>query len=276
MKKFFISMIFVFAVFMIASCGDGGSGSADCHIQEGEDCGGKTLKVCSEGEDSWYEVDGKKFLCDKNTGCYQAQIELTKYCDSLGGNGNNNSENSDDPTDSGENDPSDTPQDNEIPECSPKTAQVYGQSCKDSSTGLMWSEVNYGVDWNDAEAYCGSFSKNGFDDWRLPTISEIRTLVQNCEGTVSGGACGVTDECLNESCWSEDLCSSCTALDDIDGGDLPENYYSKLGDNYGITLWSSSASDESDYVWALSFSNGGVNSHGKTGSGSVRCVHNAD
>lgn len=111
----------------------------------------------------------------------------------------------------------------------------------------------------------------------LTAVCAAMFLMVSCGGdSSSGGACGVTDECLNESCWSEDSCSSCTALDDLGGSELPENYYSKLGDSYGITLWSSSASDESDYVWALSFSNGSVNSHGTTGGGSVRCVRNAD
>ena len=62
----------------------------------------------------------------------------------------------------------------------------------DQSTGLMWSRINIGqkwlngecygeasaLDWKQAQESCKIFNLAGFRDWRLPSIEELRTLVQ--------------------------------------------------------------------------------------------------
>ena len=55
----------------------------------------------------------------------------------------------------------------------------------DTSTGLMWqqdtardTEGNYDpMTWEEALAYCESRTIGGHTDWRLPTIKELRSLV---------------------------------------------------------------------------------------------------
>jgi hypothetical protein len=48
----------------------------------------------------------------------------------------------------------------------------------DSQTGLMWSTENFGpVDWRTAAELCGSLHLANHQDWRLPTIEELRTLI---------------------------------------------------------------------------------------------------
>ena len=50
-----------------------------------------------------------------------------------------------------------------------------------SFTGLMWQDDNRSnsveKDWSDAKAYCQNLVHAGYDDWYLPSISELETLV---------------------------------------------------------------------------------------------------
>ena len=48
----------------------------------------------------------------------------------------------------------------------------------DTATGLMWQqETVRGKNWQGALAYAEGLSLAGYDDWRLPTISELQTIV---------------------------------------------------------------------------------------------------
>jgi uncharacterized protein (TIGR02145 family) len=126
-----------------------------------------------------------------------------------------------------------------------------------SHDGLDWSDASSDyVTWDEAVTYCENLGG------RLPTISELRTLIQNCPATESGGACKGTDDCLHSSCYGNE-CRSCS------GG--KDGSYSKLGD----TVWFWSASERSDaenVAWNVNFANVHVDYSGKNGKGSVRCV----
>ena len=147
-----------------------------------------------------------------------------------------------------------------LPECS-VTSET---PCIDSSSGLIWSaRMSSKMAWSDAKSYCESYSEGIFSDWYLPTISELRTLIINCSGTVTGGSCGVTDTCLSYSECRNDTCSGC----DYDDND----YYSKLGDTGWF--WSSSTkSDNPNNAWFVGFSNGYVDDGNKYYDYNVRCV----
>ena len=125
---------------------------------------------------------------------------------------------------------------------------------------LSWSKKapNY-MFWGDAINYCKNLNEDGHDDWHLPTISELRTLIQNCPTIQTGGECKVTDSCLSYECWSK-VCSSCV------GG------HSKLGDTN--SFWSSSLllDKYSDEAWFVNFSDGYVHWSHKTVYLYVRCV----
>jgi len=49
----------------------------------------------------------------------------------------------------------------------------------DKSTSLMWQKENADslMDWNAAIAYCENMTLAGYDDWRLPTIKELNSIV---------------------------------------------------------------------------------------------------
>ncbi len=145
-----------------------------------------------------------------------------------------------------------------------------GSSSGSCSTidGNMWSsKASLTMDWDDAFSYCNNLTECGYSDWHLPTISELRTLIKNCSGTVTGGSCGVTDSCLSYSnCWS-DSCY-CDYIENNGG------YYSKLGDDDNVWLWSSSTlSDDTNRAWRVGFDDGRVySSHCKSNDDNVRCV----
>lgn len=156
--------------------------------------------------------------------------------------------------------------------CVPYDYKKYSCGGKDPSSGLTWSAESPGsFGWYSAEAYCDNLTESGYSDWRMPTISELRTLVQNCPETqMPGGSCGVTDDCLtgyyldNNECRN-DACKGCA--DD-------ENYtgkYSKFGDTY--SLWSSSAaSDNSNEKWIIDFDSGALVCWHVETYYNVRCV----
>jgi hypothetical protein len=77
---------------------------------------------------------------------------------------------------------------------------------QDPATKLTWEAVpmkelqESSLNWQEAKDHCENLTLGGFDDWRLPTISELRSLIRGCPSTVKDGPCQVTDSCLKESC----------------------------------------------------------------------------
>jgi Protein of unknown function (DUF1566) len=132
-----------------------------------------------------------------------------------------------------------------------------GDTWTDPSSGLMWQDYAEAGDylhmpWEEAKTYCANLSFDGHDDWRLPTISELRSLIRGCDGTVTGGSCGVTDSCLDSSCLDES-CYSC------DPGNGPNNGCygpSELSNPCDITWSSSPVEDGEDDAWAVVFGRG--------------------
>ena len=139
----------------------------------------------------------------------------------------------------------------------------------DPETGLTdladWSASSPDkTDWNGAYNYCSAMTEDGHN-WRLPTISELRQLVQNCAGTEYNGACGVKDGHLKESDYTYNECAKCTNR--YDGG------YSKLGDK--DYLWSASELDgDPSKVWVINFKSANIGTLAKNTAeyGYARCV----
>lgn len=136
---------------------------------------------------------------------------------------------------------------------------------------LQWSKKSSKeMNWNKAAAYCKNLKEGGQNNWRVPNIDELRTLIQNHPSTLAGGTCPISEKAgklsINDS---NDACD-----DNDDGGN-----YSKLGDI--DWLWSSSSvSDNSKDAWFVSFSTGRVGFINKNSSHGyhsdeliyVRCV----
>ncbi len=55
---------------------------------------------------------------------------------------------------------------------------------QDSKTGLMWTQkdsyvdLGHSLNWNESRDYVNKLSSGGHSDWRLPTISELKTIYE--------------------------------------------------------------------------------------------------
>ena len=149
----------------------------------------------------------------------------------------------------------------------------------DKDSALFWSSIAnesvYFQDpvitiWQNAVNYCERLEEDGHDDWRLPSIEELRTLLKNCPATEPGGTC--ITEGIGSYDHTDDSCRSCEHDYTYSGK------YSRLGDFWG-SLWASDVAYEyygEKVVWEIDFVSGWISlnmeSYGKNFGYRVRCV----
>ncbi len=141
--------------------------------------------------------------------------------------------------------------------------------------GNMWSSRSLTMMGSgEADNYCKNLNECGYSDWRLPNINELRTLIQNCPATQPDGICGVHDpDCLKDPDCFYYSAGQCLCEKKEDNG----GYYSKLGDDDNVVLWSSSdfeyisGCEATTLVWLVDFSSGEVRNE-EYGYHNVRCV----
>ena len=130
-----------------------------------------------------------------------------------------------------------------------------GDTWTDPTSGLTWQVTPTGgtMNWSDATAHCSVLSLDG-GGWHLPTIGELRALIRGCPGTITGGACGVTDACLDFSCDDEG-CRDCSSS----GGPADGCYWPDGMQGTCSEYWSSSAvaTDWGD-AWGVDYIDGDV------------------
>ena len=60
-------------------------------------------------------------------------------------------------------------------------ACLEANTVKDNDTGLIWQDNHDAKtikrDWQGAKEYCQELTLAGYDDWRLPTIKELQSIV---------------------------------------------------------------------------------------------------
>jgi hypothetical protein len=142
----------------------------------------------------------------------------------------------------------------------------------DAVTALCWQNPSFSTEeyYEDAITVCDNAVMGGFDDWRVPTIDELRSFIRNCSYTVTGGPCGVTDDCTADTCFSSASCGGpeCWTLSGPGYGGC--YWDASIGGDCGVT-WSSTAED-SGHAWTVDFQDGSVVDSIFTFHNRVRCV----
>lgn len=141
-------------------------------------------------------------------------------------------------------------------ECKGSSGQCFAIWWYDSSSGRIWENPPSRRVTNlwDAESYCASLSLDG-GGWRVPSISELRSLIRGCPATEVGGSCGVTDSCRS---WDDCSNASCTGCE-YDEGPSDGCYWPSALQGDCKWYWSSTlVSDGIDTGLEVGFFNGAV------------------
>ena len=136
---------------------------------------------------------------------------------------------------------------------------------------LMWQKYAQPnrMQWEGASGYCAGLDLGGHQDWRLPSIDELRSIIRDCPKTQSGGVCGVTDACTHFATCDSRACSGCAR-----SVPSPGDCYWK-GDLKGrcALFWSSTRVEDIDeYAWRVHFYPGHVRGFHTDDEAFVRCA----
>jgi hypothetical protein len=146
----------------------------------------------------------------------------------------------------------------------------------DPVTSLCWEDPPPSGyrNWESAVAYCDSLVLGSQSDWRMPTISELRSLVRSCPATEPGGECGVTDDCSEFACWDPESCEGCSG----NGPGLGGCYWDpSLHGSCGSWHWASTPClDQPDRAWRILFKRSDLRSSLKTAERHIRCVRSVE
>ena len=89
----------------------------------------------------------------------------------------------------------------------------------DSENGLIWSSLSksYLYNWYDVSKYCKELVEGASNNWRVPSIDELKTLVKNCpEGNCPMNLSGEYSVFGDiGTLWSSDISSSDTESDSV-------------------------------------------------------------
>ena len=155
----------------------------------------------------------------------------------------------------------------------------------DPATGYIWQAAlpahptNPGAyehavfPWSAAVDFCADLQLGGRDDWRLPSIDELRSIIFDCANTVTGGPCGVTDSCVSEPNCLNTECEGCLSCSGIEQSCIKEQLFP--GKCHSFAFWSATEVQDPLYVpgaWAVLFQVGEVGLAGKDDDNYARCV----
>ena len=136
-----------------------------------------------------------------------------------------------------------------------------------SKCGYQWSTQSSKEKGEDASIYCETLNADGYSDWRLPTLDELRSLVRHCPETFTGGSCPATMGWINPY---GSLPESCTRGCSEDG----YSYHGKF--NWGET-WSDTGTKYGGMAWSQShytvnFKDGSLDTWNNSSSFYIHCI----
>ena len=155
----------------------------------------------------------------------------------------------------------------------------------DGSQPAEWTDPNTGYTWRvhptmwgDDPRMSHTLAAQYCDDlggWRMPTITELRSLIRGCTATTCGdsdescGGCGITDSCTTSGECSSSLCDGCQLGNGPDHGCYwPEELEGECG-----SYWSTkSLDDENNFIFNVDFQDAAVSNIYKTSALHVRCI----
>lgn len=146
--------------------------------------------------------------------------------------------------------------------------------CTDTTSGLMWqmNDTGYFL-WEAAIDHCDSLVWAGYQDWSLPTLDQMRTLIRGCPDTQSGGACQVSDSCVEWDCYDGDVCACEFATGPGPGG----RYWPAVMKGEGNSTWTATMGPGGDWgedwPWTINFADANIHKGFQTPEGNhLRCV----
>ena len=156
-----------------------------------------------------------------------------------------------------------------------------GEQWCDDTSGLCWQnppyQKNRGLCWKVTSDYCEQLIFDGYDDWRMPDIDELRTLVVGCPQLETGGDCPIKDG----SGWDDMDTDKCTTCGD-GAADMECYWDSELKgtcnrsteQDPAVEYWSSSLNTDDPANWAafIHFGSGTMGFNHTISFGDVRCV----
>lgn len=204
-----------------------------------------------------------------------------------GGSGTGKTADADDDTanDDDDDDVSDDDSDNDDADDDDTFPPLDDDATDDDTFEDIWTDKPAHLTWQnntaeadsieDATAYCDALDLAGYDDWRVPTISELRSLIRGCMYTETGSDwCSAADDCTDFSC-------ECGSYCDLFDGPGPNGEYwpsdVTSGDAGGDAItytWTQTpvtGEKSTDYgYWNIGFLEAHVSAGG--GADIVRCV----
>jgi hypothetical protein len=138
----------------------------------------------------------------------------------------------------------------------------------DPATGLKWQAQGSGrMTWQQGKDYCANLDLGGAG-WRLPNISELRSLIRGCPQTQPGGTCNVSVRgCLELICRTDE-CGGCQHM----GGPAETCYWPGTMQGECDHYWADSLVGDNDDAWSVYFHSGHVGNGFRNVRSHIRCV----
>ena len=162
----------------------------------------------------------------------------------------------------------------------------------DSETDLCWQDPQKdaydfedpGLIQPDAKRYCEELVMGGYDDWRLPDIDEMRTVIDGNPPTETGGDCPMTegsprDDMGDEACGPIEPCGgpgigNCYWIPEFTGTCCDKPDPASVG--HPLEFVSSTvSSDDPNWVACVLYDNGAVSFNHINSFADARCVRDS-